>query len=715
MMTVEHPLTMSYGPIPGVVILALTLGTATVFFLLQVRKATRLVMLGAPDDRFDSWGQRVRLMIVGWLGQQRVLRDKVAGGLHVLMFWGFLMLISDGLDLVTAGWFSRALLTPIGVAGLWNGIVELGYTMAGIGATGALIRRVAFTPEKLKGKPQLEGNVILLLILTIVTTSYLVEAHESPSPRWEPIGAWFASILADSPMFEEIVVASYWAHMLAISTFLFLIPVSKHMHLVMAVPNVFFHDTRPMATMLPIDYTTDKGQDWICPACSSSNTKDQVACATCGAKRQVRLKATPLEDLEVETFGASTYTELTWRQLIDGWSCTSCARCQDVCPAYASGKPLNPMQIIHDVRNYANEHHVSLLAGEAPEEDMIARFGEASIFACTTCHACVDVCPLYIEHVPKLTDARRHLMMERLEFDEEVEEVIAPLLGALENIENDSNPYGIPAHERGDWAEGLDVKVAEPAEYVYFAGCAASFDERNKSVARSTISIMKEAGLDVSILGMEEGCSGDPARRAGNEYLFQMLAETNLATFEELGVKRIVASCPHCFHTLGKEYGDYGGQDLEVIHHSQIINTLQKEGRIPIPDVDGSVTFHDPCYLGRIGGEVDAPRQAIGGVDVEPDRHGRDSFCCGAGGAQMWMEEHAPKERVNVIRAKELAATGADTVAVGCPFCSTMVTDGLAAIDATMEVKDVAELVWEQIKANDALIQAERETMAIEP
>ena len=176
------------------------------------------------------------------------------------MFWGFLMLISDGLDLVTAGWFSRALLTPIGVAGLWNGIVELGYTMAGIGATGALIRRVAFTPEKLKGKPQLEGNVILLLILTIVTTSYLVEAHESPSLRWEPIGAWFASILADSPMFEEIVVASYWAHMLAISTFLFLIPVSKHMHLVMAVPNVFFHDTRPMATMLPIDYTTDKGQ-----------------------------------------------------------------------------------------------------------------------------------------------------------------------------------------------------------------------------------------------------------------------------------------------------------------------------------------------------------------------------------------------------------------------------------------------------------------------
>jgi Fe-S oxidoreductase len=223
--------------------------------------------------------------------------------------------------------------------------------------------------------------------------------------------------------------------------------------------------------------------------------------------------------------------------------------------------------------------------------------------------------------------------------------------------------------------------------------------------------VMKEAGLDVGILGMQEGCSGDSARRAGNEYLFQMLAETNLATFEEIGVKKIVASCPHCFHTLGKEYKDYGGEDIEVMHHSQLINHLQQEGKLPDPKHDPSVTFHDPCYLGRIGGELDAPRNAIGGVDVEIERHGKQSFCCGAGGAQMWMEEDAD-QRVNVIRAKEIAETGAQTVAVGCPFCSTMVSDGLTAIDSEMEVKDIAEIVWEQIKANDAAIEAKKSAKA---
>ncbi|MEJ6562242.1 MAG: (Fe-S)-binding protein [Euryarchaeota archaeon] len=634
-------------------------------------------MVGAPDDRFDNWGARVKEVITGWLGQKRVLEDRIAGGIHVLMFWGFLMLSTDMFDLATANWFSHNIL-PEFTRGPWNLIVETGYTIALIGCVAALFRRVVFTPDKLKGKSQLEGNFILVLIMTITLTSFIVEAGETGvSSTWEPIGAWVFETLNPSTI---MVVASYWMHMLAISTFLFLIPLSKHMHLVMAFPNVFFHDMRPMATMEPLA----RGEDG---------------------------KAVLLDDLDLESFGTVNYTDLTWRNLIDGWACTSCARCQDVCPAFASGKSLNPMQIIKDVRNYANDNSTALIAGETPAEDIIARFGEEAIWACTTCHACVEACPIYIDHVPKLTDARRHLMMERMEFDESVEGTIAPLMATIENLESDSNPYGLPAHERGDWAEGLDVKVAEPAEYIYFAGCAASFDERNKKVARDTISVMKEAGLDVGILGMQEGCSGDSARRAGNEYLFQMLAETNLATFEEIGVKKIVASCPHCFHTLGKEYKDYGGQDIEVMHHSQLINHLQQEGKLPAPQHDPSVTFHDPCYLGRIGGELEAPRNAIGGVDVEIERHGKQSFCCGAGGAQMWMEEDAD-QRVNVIRAKEIAETGADTVAVGCPFCSTMVSDGLSAIESDMEVKDIAEIVWEQIKANDAAIEAKKTATA---
>ena len=660
----DHPLLQSYGPLDGWHILLLIGGLSIGFFLYQVQKAARLVMLGAPDDRFGSWRVRLSEFMSGWLGQKRVLRDRFVGSMHVLMFWGFLMLASDMFDLATANTFSDKIL-PDALFGPWNGMVELGYTMAFIGCVPALIRRVVFAPEKLKHESQLEGNIILFLIFSITTTSFIVESFHDPSSKWEPIGHWVGGMgLADGT-----VVAAYWIHMLSICIFFVLIPLSKHMHLVMAVPNVFFHDIEPAGKMRPLAVGDDG-------------------------------KAVPMEKiLEIDPddlgLGASTYTDYTWRQLIDGWSCTSCARCQDVCPAYASGKGLNPMQVIHDVRNYANEHAPLLLSGGQPEETMMQRITDEAVWACTTCNACVDVCPLYIEHVPKLTDLRRNAVMETMEYPDQ-------LNVAFDNLDSTSNPYGFGSHERADWAADLDVKVGEPAEYIYFVGCAASFDERNQKVARSTISLLKEAGLDVGILGMQEGCSGDPARRAGNEFLFQMLAETNMMTFQELGVKRIVASCPHCFHTLGKEYGDYGGDELEVFHHSEILAKLQEEGKLPqVENNDRSVTFHDPCYLGRIGGVIDEPRDVIGGVDVETENHGQDSFCCGAGGAQMWMEEDADK-RVNVIRAAELAETGCDTVAVGCPFCSIMVKDGLDAVGAEMEVMDVAEILWEQIVSRDA-------------
>jgi len=650
----EHPLLIEYNGIPGWALLLALGGFSIAFFIYQLQKAIRLVLRGSSDPRTDAWFSRVMEVITGWLGQKRVLEDRVAGGLHVLMFWGFLMLSSDMLDLATANWFSGSFLPKV-LVGPWNGMVELGYTSAMIGCVAALTRRVVFTPEKLKGKSQLEGNAILVLIFTITTTSFVVESAENPSQFWEPLGY----LVAQTGVSDSFVILSYWLHMMAICSFLILIPLSKHMHLVMALPNVLFFDRTPMAKMRPLA-TDDSGM------------------------------AVPLEELDIDTFGVSTFSQYTWRQLIDGWACTSCARCQDVCPAYESGKALNPMQIVHDVRSYANEHAPILLSGETPDETMMQRLSADAVWACTTCHACVEACPLYIEHVPKLTDLRRNAMMETMEYPEQ-------LNVAMGNLESGSNPYGFGAHERGDWASDLDVKIGEPAEYIYFVGCAASFDERNQKVARATISLLKEAGLDVGILGMQEGCSGDPARRAGNEYLFQMLAEANVSTFQELGVKRIVASCPHCFHTLGKEYPDYGADKLEVLHHSQILAKLQDEGRLPrITDHEDSVTFHDPCYLGRIGGEVEAPRAVIGGVDVEAERHGTDSFCCGAGGAQMWMEEDADK-RVNVIRAKELAETGADTVAIGCPFCSVMVKDGLDSIGCEMDVKDLAEILWEKM------------------
>ena len=660
----EHPLLQSYGPLEGWHILIIMGATAIGFFVYQVRKAVSLVMLGSSDNRFDSWDARILEFIKGWLGQKKVLRDRVAGTMHVLLFWGFLMLASDMLDLATANFFSGRILPDL-LNGPWNGMVELGYTMAMIGCVAALIRRVVFTPEKLKGKSRfetIEGNFILLLIFTITTTSFVIESKEDPSKFWEPLGY----AVAQYGVSDSFAVASYWAHMLSICIFFVLIPLSKHMHIVMAVPNVFFHDVGPAAKMRPLA-VDDFG------------------------------RAVSMDDiLEMDSlgFGVSNYADYTWRQLIDGWSCTSCARCQDVCPAYASGKGLNPMQVIHDVRNYANDHAPILLSSESPDETIMQRITEEAVWACTTCNACVDVCPLYIEHVPKLTDLRRNAVMETMEYPDQ-------LNVAFDNMDAAQNPYGFGAHERADWAADLDVKVGEPAEYIYFVGCAASFDERNQKVARATISLLKEAGLDVGILGMQEGCSGDPARRAGNEFLFQMLAEANMMTFQEIGVKRIIASCPHCFHTLGKEYADYGGDRLEVYHHSEILAKLQDEGKLPQAKKNGrSITFHDPCYLGRIGGIIDEPREVIGGVDVETEKHAENSFCCGAGGAQMWMEEDADK-RVNEIRAKELAETGCDTVAVGCPFCSVMVKDGLDSVGAEMEVMDVAEIMWEQIVARD--------------
>ena len=316
----EHPLLESYGPLEGWHLLLLIGGVSIGFFTYQVQKATRLVLIGSPDHRFDSWRERLSEFIVGWLGQKKVLRDRVAGTMHVLMFWGFLMLATDMFDLATANAFSKKIL-PAVLKGPWNGMVELGYFMALIGCIGALVRRVIFTPEKLKGKSQLEGNFILFLIFTITTTSFVVESNDDPDSFWEPIGHYVNEIGVS----DGTVILAYWAHMLAISIFLFLIPLSKHMHLVMAVPNVFFHDTGPVGKMRPLAIGEND-------------------------------KAVPLDELDIDSFGVSTYTQYSWRQLIDGWSCTSCARCQDVCPAYESGKALNPMQVIHDVRNYANEH-----------------------------------------------------------------------------------------------------------------------------------------------------------------------------------------------------------------------------------------------------------------------------------------------------------------------------------------------------------------------
>ena len=631
----------------------------------QVGFVVRLIRLGKDDDRFNSWKQRLTEFLRDWLGQRKVVQDKVAGYAHALIFWGFLLLISDIVDLGTGG-LLQAFLSNIQLDGIWNLIVDLGYAMATVGILIALYRRIIIRPAKLKGA-SIEGPLILLAILGIVLTAFIVEAgnmigEETKYNPWEPIGVLFAKQMdgMDHATIASMVDISYWLHMVLIGGFLIEIPQTKHSHLIGTIPNVMFQDHEPMGTMIPLQTNENN-------------------------------EAVKTDDLDFDnlTLGVNKFADFTWRQLSDGWACTACARCQDVCPAYNSGKTLNPMQIVMDVKDYGREHGSLLLAGEEPKESIIDRFTKDAIWACTTCYACVEACPVHIEHVPKLTDARRHLVMEAADFPEELQNL-------FNNLERNSNPWGFGAHTRADWAEGLDLKVGEPAEYLFFVGCAGSFDDRNKKVSRATAKLLKEAGVDFSILGEMETCNGDPARRAGNEFLFQMLAETNVDNLNSVGTLKIITACPHCFHTIGKEYEKYGGK-YEVYHHSQILNKLRQEEKLKIRDFEDKVTFHDPCYLGRIGGETEAPRGALGGDLIEMERHGTNSFCCGGGGARVWMEEDADK-RVNEIRAKEASKTGADCVAVGCPFCMTMMSDGLKSIGDDKQVKDISEILLENLE-----------------
>jgi Fe-S oxidoreductase len=384
-------------------------------------------------------------------------------------------------------------------------------------------------------------------------------------------------------------------------------------------------------------------------------------------------------------FGAGTAADLTWKQILDGYSCTECGRCQDACPAFATGKILSPKLLIMGIRDQVLERSEAPIAGNGVPEDMI--------WDCVTCGACVEVCPVSIEHVDHIVDLRRHLVMVESSFPAEAEPM-------LRDVERSSNPWGKPQTERAAWAEALGVRVLEPGEpppdYLYWVGCAASFDERARLAAESTAKLLQAAGVDFAILGPRESCTGDPARRMGNEYVFQAFAEQNVATLDEAGVTKIVASCPHCFNTLANEYPDFGGR-YEVVHHTELLADLVREGRLAPAGDAGSITYHDSCYLARHNDVRSAPRELVAavGTPIEMGRSGRQTFCCGAGGAHMWMEERG--SGINEERVREAAETGAGTLAVACPFCTVMLDDGVRASGKELRVVDVSTLLAESL------------------
>jgi Fe-S oxidoreductase len=652
--------------------LAAALIVAGTLFTRRARLLVRLLQMGKPPgiERSDAVPDRVRQEAVVVLGQRKLLQRALPGVMHALIFWGFIVLFPTIVMAMIAIVDREATLPWLGGQEWFALLSDVFAVLVLVGVATALWIRKVVRPARFEGSHLGEADLILALISAIVITLLLWHAARVALGLNEydagaaPMANALSGLFGDGSVTEVLERVFVWAHVLLILGFLAYLPHSKHLHIMSAAVNVYFGRTRARGRLEPLQF-------------------DEEA---------------PEEDMR---FGIGTVEDLTWKQMMDAFSCTECGRCQDACPAYATDKRLSPKLLIMGVRDHLFAEGPKALAAHetdgAYDGPPIAGTSvpEESIWDCVTCGACVRECPVNIEHIDHIVDLRRHLVMVDSSFPAEAEPM-------LRDVERQSNPWGKPQAERAAWAEGLGVRVLEPGdpvpEILYWVGCAASFDERAQTSARSTAKLLQAAGVDFAILGPAEACNGDPARRMGNEYVFQAYAEQNVETLNEAGVRRIVASCPHCFNTLANEYPDFGGR-YEVVHHSELLAELVREGRLSPAASEQAITYHDSCYLARHNDVLEAPRElaAVVGQPIEMARSGRRTFCCGAGGAHMWMEERA--KPINEERVREAAATGAETLAVACPFCTVMLDDGVKGTGGDMRVADVATLLAEAVES----------------
>jgi Fe-S oxidoreductase len=654
----------------GPAVLLIVLGLAGGIFSLRAWQLFQFVRLGSPVRRFDNLPKRVEREAVVVLGQRKLLQRLVPGLMHAFIFWGFLVLlttIAEAFGEVVQRSFALPLIGHTRGLGL---VQDLFAVLVIVGVEMAVFIRKVVRPERFTGSHLEEADFILLMIMGIVLTLLALNGakialgiNESPA-AWTPASNLVAQAFQEmthnaADAFEHVFL---WAHIVLILGFLAYIPYSKHLHIFVSELNVFFAKTKPRGKLDSLDLSP--------------------------------------EALEAGTarLGAASVQDLTWKEILDTYSCTECGRCQDVCPAWNTGKPLSPKLIVMNLRDHVFEQGPKILqakrAGQEPptvplNPDVVE---DEVVWDCVTCGACMQECPVDIEHVDHIVDMRRNLVMGESRFPAEAGTL-------LRNLESSSNPWGQPQATRADWAKGLGVRVLEDGrapEYLYWVGCAGSFDDRAKRISQAVVRVLQQAGVPFAILGPRELCTGDPARRIGNEYLFQELARQNIETLSGAGVKTIVANCPHCFNTLRNEYPDLGGT-YEVIHHTQLFARLVEQGRLrPSHRVDEVLTYHDPCYLGRHNGEYDAPRRLLeripGVTTTEMHRHAQRSFCCGAGGSRMWMEERLGK-RINIERTEEAISTGASSMGVACPYCLIMLDDGAKAKGQAIEVLDVAQVL----------------------
>ena len=636
-------------------VLAVCLAASATLFTRRVVTLVGLIRAGKPVDRSGEVGARVRNEATIVLGQRKLLQRLGPGLMHAFIFWGFLILAPTILMALIGAVDKHATLPWLGHQGWFALLVDIFCVLVLGGVLAALWIRKVQRPRRFDGSHLGEADLILALIATIVTTLLFWHASRialgiNDWPRsWSPVSHLLSHLFGRDGATRVLERGFVWAHVLTILSFLVYLPYSKHLHIATAAFNVFFSRTRARGRLEPLRFDDED---------------------------------VPEDELR---FGAGTAADLTWKEILDSFSCTECGRCQDACPAFATGKLLSPKLVIMGLRDqvFSGDREAALVPGAVPEE---------SVWDCVTCGACVQVCPVNIEHIDHIVDLRRHLVMVESSFPSEAEPM-------LRDIERSSNPWGHPQSERAQWAADLGVTILEPGdpapEYLYWVGCASSFDERARVTAEATAKLLQRAGVDFAMLGPREACTGDPARRMGNEYVFQAFAQQNIETLNEAGVRKIIANCPHCFNTLANEYPDFGGH-YEVVHHSELLARLVAEGRLAPTRQEGlQITYHDSCYLARHNDVLAAPRELIDAVGepVEMARSGKQTFCCGAGGAHMWMEERGTP--INAERVREAAATGAGTLAVACPFCTVMLDDGVQSEGAQLRVVDVATLLAE--------------------
>ncbi|MGP8249802.1 MAG: (Fe-S)-binding protein [Candidatus Dormibacteria bacterium] len=661
--------------------LALILLVAVAAFLFARRLGPLVTSMRAaqPEPRTDHLGERVWGVVTFVMGQRRLLRWPFSGLAHLLIFWGFVVL---NLEILEAG--LEALIPPLNLEQqLWWGPVAFAQDLLAAavltGLAAAALNRYVLRPERFRGSHTRDATVILLLIALVILTQLGLYATQIASgsdhlvnlrPVSDAVSQLFRGVHGEGIWaWHEFFL---WAHLLLIAGFAVYLANSKHLHILTAAPNVFFRSLEPAGRNLP-----------------------------------------DLDIEKAEHFGLSRVDQLTWKQELDLASCTECGRCQSHCPAFNTGKPLSPKLFITDLRDgwYANARggtpppsYWTTEAGgtgqaKPPGDGQLLDWSviEETLWSCTTCGACVEECPVLIEHVPAIVEMRRSLVLEESRIPKEARQ-------ALESLEQRGNPFGMAADTRMRWAEGLEVPILADnpeAEYLYWVGCATAFDQANWATARATVAILKAAEVSFAVLGQEEICNGDPARRLGNEYLFQTQAQQVVTKLQQRSVRKVIASCPHCFNTMAREYPSLGGE-FEVVHHTQLLAQLLDEGRIQLKESlrTGPITYHDPCYLGRWNSEYDAPRrvlQAIPGAKlVEMKRTRNEAMCCGAGGGRVFMEENRGT-RINRVRVKQAEETGAGTAALACPFCATMFTEGISSQEVTMESRDIAVLVAESM------------------